>query len=214
MEWVRKNFGGVVGVRLLKQLRGEEIGEMKEPLINKKMIATTRMFGKRVTELKDIEEAVATYTARAAEKLRRQESAAGEISVFMMFQDMDVPKGEYVVRSIGNFELLPSPTSNTIYLTKVALKLIRAVFFKGRIYKKAGVILSRIVPDDSIQGNLFNPSINNNRQLMLALDNINFAFEADMIRLVRAGMSKHWKMRQELRSPRYTTVWNEIACTD
>jgi len=53
-------------------------------------------------------------------------------------------------------------------------------------------------------------SINNNRALMLAIDNINFAFEADMIRLVRAGISKRWKMRQELRSPRYTTVWDEI----
>jgi hypothetical protein len=53
-------------------------------------------------------------------------------------------------------------------------------------------------------------SINNNRALMLAIDNINFAFEADMIRLARAGISKHRKMRQELRSPRYTTVWDEI----
>ena len=209
-EWVRKNLGGIVGVRLLRQLRGEEISEMKEPLETKKMIATTRMFGKRVTELKDIEEAIATFTARAAEKLRRQFGAAGEISVFIMFQDMSVPKGEYVVRSIGNFELLATPTSDTVHLTKVALKLIRSVYFKGRIYKKAGVMLSRIVPDTSIQGNLFNAAINNNRRLMLAMDNINFALEPDMIRLSNAGVSKHWKMRQESRSPRYTTVWNEI----
>ena len=210
VEWVRKNLGGIVGVRLLLQLRGEEISLMKEPLETKKMIATTRMFGKQVTELKDLEEAVATYTARAAEKIRRQFCAAGEISVFAMFQDMTVPKGEYIVRSIGNFELLATPTSDTIYLTKVALKLIRSVYFKGRVYKKAGVILSRIVPDTSIQGNLYNAAINNNRRLMLAIDNINFALEPDMIRLSNAGTSKHWKMRQESRSPRYTKVWNEI----
>ena len=131
--------------------------------------------------------------------------------MFMMFQDMAVPKGEYVIRSIGKFELLPTPTSDTIYLTKVALNLIRKIYFKGRVYKKAGVLLSRIVPDTSIQGNLFNESINNNRLLMLTIDNINSALEPDMLRLASAGMSKHWKMRQESRSPRYTTVWNEIS---
>src|SRR5881275_2813232 len=84
----RKNLGGVVGVRLLKELKGEHAIGMDEELDEKKMIATTRMFGTPVNALSDIKEAVATYTSRAAEKLRRQKSAANMISVFI------VPKEE------------------------------------------------------------------------------------------------------------------------
>ena len=128
-EWFKKNFGGVVGDRLLRQLKGEAISDMKPPLVTKKMIATTRMFGRRVTELNEIEEAIASYTARAAEKLRRQFCAAGEMSVFIMYQDMNVPKGEYVVRNSWNYALLPVPTSDTIALTKLVAD---SVFCYGR----------------------------------------------------------------------------------
>ena len=75
-EWAYKNLGGVVGLRLVKELRGQSAIQTGEELIEKKMIATTRMFGEPVKNINDITEAVATYTSRAAEKLRRQRSAA------------------------------------------------------------------------------------------------------------------------------------------
>ncbi len=84
VEWARKYLGGVVGVRLIKELRGEEAVEMDEELTNKKMITTTRMFGQPVTQLNDVKEAIATYTSRAAEKLRRQQSAARTIYIFVV----------------------------------------------------------------------------------------------------------------------------------
>ena len=80
-------MGGVVGVRLIKELKGEQTIEMKDPLEQKKMIATTRMFGKPVYELHDLKEAIATYTSRAAEKLRRQSCAANFIDVFVVTND-------------------------------------------------------------------------------------------------------------------------------
>ena len=83
-EWVRKNMGGVTGVRLLRELKGIEAIAMLEPLDTKKMIATTRMFGSPVSNIKDIREAIATYTSRAAEKLRRQFSAASVINIFVV----------------------------------------------------------------------------------------------------------------------------------
>jgi DNA polymerase V len=88
-EWARKNLGGVVGVRLIKELRGEKAIVM-DVYKDKKMIATTRMFGDAVSDLGDIKEAVATYTSRAAEKLRRQQGAAGTIHVFVVTNE----KGE------------------------------------------------------------------------------------------------------------------------
>jgi len=87
-EFARTHLGGVVGVRLIRELRGITSRDMEDELVTKKMIATTRMFGTPVGDITSIKEAVSTYTSRAAEKLRRQHSAAKAISVFI------VSKGE------------------------------------------------------------------------------------------------------------------------
>jgi DNA polymerase V len=82
---------------------------------------------------------------------------------------------------------------------------------KGQFYKKAGVTLSGIVPDESIQGNLFvPPAENKHRLLMSMMDNVNFAMRDDVLKFAASGTSRDWKMRQELRSPRYTTRWEEL----
>lgn len=210
-EWARKNLGGVVGVRLIKELRGVPAIELEEQLKTKKMITTTRMFGCQVTELKDVQEAVATYISRAAEKLRRQQSAAKMITVYV------VPKeeGEHIKYRHGPTEstsiILPAATSDTALLIKPAMFLVEKLFIKGNIYKKAGVILSGLEPDKSIQANLFvAPSKNTRRYLMNTLDNINFSMRDDVVKFATSGTKKDWKMRQELRSARYTTRWEEL----
>jgi DNA polymerase V len=211
-EWARKNLGGVVGVRLIKELKGEHAIDMEDELDEKKMIATTRMFGTPVTELKDIKEAVATYTSRAAEKLRRQQSAANVITVFVVPKEIPKP-GEHFRHgpTISAHAILSNATSLTNELIKPALKLAEQVFKQGELYKKAGVILSGLVKDESIQGNLFVPSSTNNaRMLMEMIDNINFSMRDDTLKFAASGMERNWKMRQELRSPRYTTRWDEL----
>jgi len=73
------------------------------------------------------------------------------------------------------------------------------------------VLLSGIVPDTAIQGNLFLPkAINEHRMLMSMIDNINFSQRDDLLKFAVSGTKRNWKMRQELRSPRYTTRWNEL----
>jgi DNA polymerase V len=184
---------------------------MKEELINKKMIATTRMFGTPVTELVDIKEAVATYTARAAEKLRRQNGAANTISVFVVPREESHTTHFRHGPSIGSYVILPLATSATNELIKPAVALVERLYEKGRLYKKAGVMLSGIVPDSSIQGNLFTPAVKNkNRMLMSMMDNVNFAMRDDVLKFASSGTIRDWKMRQELRSPRYTTRWEEM----
>ena len=209
--WANKHLGGVTGSRLIRELKGIESIGMKEELVNKKMIATTRMFGSPVTELQDIREAIATYTSRAAEKLRRQYSAANIINVFI------VPKEEsHNTRfrhgpSIGSYVVLPQASSATNELIKPAVALVERLYESGKIYKKAGVMLSGIVPDTSIQGNLFTPPAENkSRLLMSMIDNVNFAMRDDVLKFAASGTSRDWKMRQELRSPRYTTRWDEL----
>ena len=217
-EWGRKNLGGVVGVRLIKELKGEPFIGLDEELTQKKMIATTRMFGTPVKELRYIKEAVATYTSRAAEKLRRQYGAASVISVFVVPKEIPKP-GEHFRHGpmISSAITLPHATSITSELIKPAVLLAEKVYEqvnsinKNSLFKKAGVMLSGIVPDNTLQGNLFVPAAENNgRMLMGMMDNINFSMRDDILKFAASGTERNWKMRQELRSPRYTSRWDEL----
>lgn len=215
-EWARKNLGGVVGVRLIKELCGQEAIVMDiQTEESKKMIATTRMFGNAVTELTDIKEAVATYTARAAEKLRRQHSAAGLINVFVVTNEKVVKQNSASHFRHGptysTHTVLDYPTSQTNELIKPAVALAEQLYQEGKKYKKAGVMLSHIVPDDSIQGNIFNEQKSIGRFLMEQIDNINFSMRNDVVKFASSGTTRNWKMRQDFQTPRYTTRWNELC---
>ena len=208
--FAKTKLGGVVGVRLIKELRGEPAKDMEDDLVNKKMIATTRMFGSPVTNITDIKEAIATYTSRAAEKLRRQHGAAKTISIFVVKKAED-HNVNFHGATVSAYTNLPLATSFTQDLIKPALEMVEELFKEGEIYKKAGVMLSGIVPDESIQGNLFKTDADNSsRKLMGMLDNINFSQRDDVLKFASSGTRRNWKMRQELRSPRYTTRWEEL----
>lgn len=175
------------------------------------MITTTRMFGNPVTELSDIKEAIATYTARAAEKLRRQHSAASVINVFVVPKEENETGTYSRGPSVRTHTILPSPTVLTQELIKPAMKMAEQIYKTGTSYKKAGVILSGLVPDTSIQANLFEaPSKGAGRFLMDMMDNINFSMRDDVVKFASSGIKRNWKMRQEFHSPRYTTRWEDL----
>jgi DNA polymerase V len=211
-KFASKYLGGVVGARLVRELKGMPSEDLEEELVTKKMIATTRMFGKPVKTIQELKEAIATYVSRAAEKLRRQHSAATVINVFVIPKVVTAPNERFRHGpSIGTSVVLPLATAATQELIKPALLLVDKLFENGKIYKKAGVILSGIVPDTTIQGNLFAPkSKNENRLLMDMIDNINYSNRDDVLKFAASGTKRNWKMRVELRSPRYTTRWGEM----
>ncbi|HOZ78731.1 MAG TPA: Y-family DNA polymerase [Ferruginibacter sp.] len=207
----KSQLGGVVGARLVRELKGIASNEMEDELLQKKMIATTRMFGKPVNDINYIKEAVATYTSRAAEKLRRQQGAAKVISVFVVAKEESHSADFNRGATHSSYATLPTATSFTNELIKPAVSLVDELFKKGTFYKKAGVMLSGIVPDDSIQGNLFLPETKNaGRKLMDMIDNINFSQRDDILKFATSGTERNWKMRMEMRSPRYTTRWDEL----
>jgi DNA polymerase V len=212
LEWGRKHLGGVAGQRLLRELKGEASIVMKDELVNKKMIATTRMFGTPVSTLRDIKEAIATYTSRAAEKLRRQNGAASIISIFIVPKENRTDGRRFRHGpSVSSFTTLPAATSATNELIKPAVKLVDELFEEGSLYKKAGVILSGIVPDHSIQGNLFATEQSNKQKLLMSMmDNINFSMRDDILKFASSGTTRNWKMQQNFHSPRYTTRWDEV----
>jgi len=210
-EWAYKHLGGVVGARLIKELRGQPCIEMKNPLETKKMIATTRMFGEPVNNIEAVKEAIATYTSRAAEKLRRQQSAASTVSIFMVTKEQDHNIDFNYGASIGSHVNLPAATSITHELIKPALQLVDRLYETGTWYMKAGVMLSGLVPDGSIQANMFSPETKNGSRLLMGMiDNVNFSMRDDVLKFAASGTTRDWKMRQELRSPRYTSRWDEL----
>jgi len=210
-DWVRNNLGGVVGVRLLKELKGLPCIDMKDPLLKKKVIATTRMFGKPVYELRELKEAVATYVSRATEKLRRQQCAARAISVFIVFNNRKINQ-EYEPTSRSLSFCMPEATYLTHQIIGYAMALVEGLYREGDKYIKAGVILSEIVPCGSVQFNLFTePESAEAQKLMHIMDNINFGIRDDMVKFAVAGTTRNWKMRQEMRSQRFTTRWDELC---
>ncbi|MGQ0739672.1 MAG: Y-family DNA polymerase [Bacteroidota bacterium] len=209
-EFARTYLGGVVGARLVRELKGIASKEMEDELVNKKMIATTRMFGTPVGDIVSIKEAVATYTSRAAEKLRRQHSAAKTINVFVVAKEEN-HNVDFRGAMHGHSVTLPAATSFTNELIKPAVALVDRLYKKGMLYKKAGVMLSGIVPDASIQGNLFLPETKNcERKLMDMIDNVNFSQRDDVLKFAASGTTRNWKMQQNFISNRYTTRWNEL----
>ena len=106
---------------------------------------------------------------------------------------------------------MPVATSITHELIKPAVALVDKLYKRGNEYKKAGVMLSGMEPDYSIQGNLFKSETKNcERKLMEMIDNINFSQRDDVLKFASSGTTRDWKMRQELRSGRYTTRWEEL----
>lgn len=209
-DFAHTHLGGVVGVRLLKELKGMPAKDLEEELVNKKMIATTRMFGSPVGDINAIKEAVATYTSRAAEKLRRQYSAAATINVFVVMKEESY-NTDYRGAMLSSTITLPYATCITHELIKAAVSVVDKLYTPNRWYKKAGVILSNIVPNNAIQGNLFLPETKNNgRRLMQMIDNVNFSQRDDVLKFAATGTTRNWKMQQNFISSRYTTRWNEL----
>lgn len=211
LNWISRNLGGVVGVRLVRELKGDTSIAMKDELVEKKMIATTRMFGEPVTDLKSIKEAIATYTSRAAEKLRRQRCAAKYIGIFLVKNAESHNASYNRGSSVSSYTQLPVATSATNVFIKPALEMAERLFEKGIVYKKAGVTLSHIVPDNAVQANMFVPEVENNkRMLMDVMDNINFSQRNDILKFAASGTTRNWKMQQNFHSPKYTSRWEDL----
>jgi DNA polymerase V len=204
--FIRKKFGVTV-LRTLLELRGKPCftdGSVPEV---RKHIASTRSFGKNVTEFEDLREAISTYVSWAAVKLRKQKSAAAGLYVFLRTnKHNDEPQ-----QHEGKFYELPVATDNTAELIHHAVELTRAIYRKGMIYKKAGVMLSHICPRNQVQLSAFDP-IDREKAgaLMQVIDKINRREGEGTLKYAATGIKQNWMMRSEMRSPQYTTKWKDI----
>lgn len=208
-ETIRSQFS-VVLERTVRELRGVSCLDLQEVAPEKQQIMSSRSFGHLIYALPELEEAVASYVAKAAEKLRAQESLAGAVQVYIR---TNVFKPEVPQYQCAFTVPLPEASSDTRVLTKWALLVLRRIYQPGYGYHKAGITLMNITPAANQQFSLFAPvGIGDTRsqRLMGVLDGINGKYGRGTVRLAAEGVERAWQMRRGNLSPGYTTDWDGV----
>ena len=204
-EQVRRMYT-IEGERTWRELRGEVCYDVDESPAARQSITVSRTFGQAVTAFDDVYEAVANFTSTAAERLRREGSAAGSIMVFV--KGRGCGPGRYV----GALQYtLPVASDSTIELLQYARKALAGAYRRGEAYKKAGVILGHIVPRGHVQLSLFDTvDREKHHRLMQVMDSVNKQVGSKVLRLGAEGGHKTWQARHDHLSPCYTTSFRDI----
>ena len=205
-QWIRKRMG-VVGLRLVLELRGISCLDLEQCPAPKQSLTCSRAFGKLMSTLAEMEEAVSVYTSRVAEKLRRERLAATVLTVCLTTNEFkDGPQYSNTLT-----RTLPTVTDNTADLIGSAIQSIQAIYRGGYHYKKAGVMLTGLVPASQIQADLFDEhNRRKSNRLMSALDAVNDRWGAGTLHYASSGFTRSWKTQFHHRSPAYTTDWNSL----
>ncbi|HEV8619967.1 MAG TPA: Y-family DNA polymerase [Nitrospiraceae bacterium] len=205
-QWIRKRMG-IVGLRLVMELRGVSCLDLEQCPPPKQSLTCSRAFGKLISTLKEMEEAVSVYTSRVAEKLRCERLAATVLTVCLTTNEFKEGPQYSNALTLN----LPVVTDTTSALIRFALQGIRAIYRDGYLYKKAGVILTGLVPASQTQADLFDSQDRRkSTRLMSALDSINDRWGAGTLQYASSGITKAWKTQFHRRSPAYTTDWNAL----
>lgn len=210
---LRDKFSVVVE-KTARELTGTSCLELEEADPPKQEICCSRMFGKRLTELTPIKQAVASYTGRAAEKLRAQGSVCKRVRVAVrtgMFNpnELQFAKGAMIE--------LPYPTNDTLLLTRVATEAVERIYQAGYRYSKAEVLLLDLRQPGEFTHDLFTMSQSAAcDRLMSVLDEINNRYGRGMVRAASVPSSPAWGMRRGMMSQSYTTrldqLW-KVSCS-
>jgi DNA polymerase V len=193
--------------RTVSELNGVSCLDLQEMAPARQQIIASRSFGAKVSDLETLSAAIAHHCARAGEKLREQGGAARLIGIQIRTSPFS---GDAQYQPYNVVPLL-HPSNDTIVLTRTALMGLRQIYRPGFRYQKAGVILMEIGPSALQQGDLFcAPPDPRRASLMQTMDAINRHFGSSGIKLGAEGLSKNWSMRQDQRSPCWTTRWNEL----
>lgn len=209
-QWMQREFG-ITGRRLLEELQGRPCLEMEPPVTGRQSTMVSRSFRGLVSDVEALYEAVATYTSRLSEKLRRYDQAAATLSVFLWTNRY--VEGAYVGRNCYSRTIeLPLATNDTGTLISQAGQVLRQLYRPGLSYKKAGVLAAQLRPATSIQGNLFEPQpeLREQAQLLKTVDLLNRRYGRGTVQYAACGFQPAWRLKAEKRSPRYTTRWEEI----
>ncbi len=207
-HWIKKNLT-VVGLRTVWELRGISCLSLEEAVPPKKSIICSRSFGKEVYHEADLAEALSTYVASAAERLRNQESITSYLDVFL--NTCRFKEEGYYSQSVHM--TMPIPTDYTPCLIQYAKQGLSRIFKKGFAYKKIGVMLGGIVSNKAVQQDFFaQTKVMDQRQktLMQLIDATNAKYGKDALKFAAQGIDQTWKMKRSKCSSHFTTSWDAL----
>lgn len=206
--FIRKHFS-VVLERTVRELRGQPCLELEEFPSVKQEIICSRSFGSRITEYEEMREAICSYAARAAEKLRNEHQHCRFISVFVKTSPFTINEPYY-----GNSAsvTLLTPTQDSRDIIGAATHCLDVIWKNGHRYQKAGVMLGDFYSQGVAQLNLFdeNPPRKNSQKLMNVLDYLNAKNGHGTLYFAGQGIQQQWQMKREMLSPRYTTRYADL----
>ena len=201
---------GVVGLRLQQELRGSACLPLERAPAAKRETCVSRSFSQPITNLIHLREAVATYTARAAEKLRRQQQRAGSLTVFVRSNPFD---GSSFYANAATVTL-PLASQDTAVLLAAALPLAERLFRPHKPLHKAGVVLQQLQPEQELQHHLLvpqTPEQQQRRQVLLALvDQLNRRYGSGTVQWAACGLARPWAMRRGHLSRAATTRLSDL----
>lgn len=204
-DWILKQFS-ITEWRLKKDLEGIPKLTLDCREI-KRAIATTRSFEYTYSDIDNIKERISTFATSCAEKLRKQGSCCHVIIVQL---SSDRHKKDLPQHRTSKVVSLPYATNSSLIISNCAIEAVSSIFKTGIKYKRAGVIVSGLVPADNHQLDLFVHENPKHASLMHTMDALNEKYETYKIKIGNQDLKRTWKMRQERLSPRYTTNINEI----
>lgn len=205
--WLKKALG-VTGLRVALELRGVRCFELSQDEEKRQSITCSRSFGRSVGEKEVLEQAIATFVAHAAEKLREQKSKARFLQVFL--------QSGFPRQTDSMHFVLPLATSYTPDLIALAKSALAKLFRPGTAYKKGGVLLGDFVDEGSLQMDLFAPDPKSGKKeaAMRIVDQINATYDKEAVRFLAEGVGHSWKSSSSNRSPPYTTSWKGLLGID
>lgn len=197
----------VVLERTIRELQGESCIDLEQSAPAKQSICSSKMFGQRVHTVQGLQEALATYIHRAAEKLRRQRSLCGALRIGIQTSlHGDGPKYANAATVVPDY-----PTDDVRQLTRCALRALEGIYRAGYAYSKAEVLLMDLRKRGEFTQDLFAPSQPERTDaLMAVMDKINRRWGHDCLRSAAVPLTPDWGMRRALLSPSYMTSWDQL----
>lgn len=178
--WVRQTFNNINIIRTWQELNGEDCVPNEE-LAKKKSICTSRSFNGMISDKDTLRTHIANYASRCAEKLRKQDTVASIVGVFVSSN----PFREDLLQYWKYQETrLITPTSSTIPIVQAASEVLDKIFIQGVQYKRGGVIVMGISPNSPIQQDLFDVNaeqIEKMNKLDKVIDRINKCYGSETI---------------------------------
>lgn len=198
----------VVGARIALELRGIKCLPFEQVTTKKHNITCSRSFGRAITDYNEIKGATLYFLARTCEKLRKHNLAANAVTVLVSTDRFRPIPFEYANSATYSATY---PTDSTAEIQEWTIKTLDRIFKDGFEYRRAGVILSGLVPSDNLTKRMFDDEkYQQQHQLMKAIDEINQRFGKDTVRFGFRQDAGLWQMKQTRKSQGYTTNWNEI----